>query len=234
MSIQWHDTVESTQDLAHALAAAGAEQGTAVAARIQTRGRGTRGRAWLSTAGGLWLSVVVRPISVERVELHSLRVGLALADRLERESLGRLRIRLKWPNDLYLNDRKLGGLLAEARWQGDNLGWIVVGVGLNLTNQLPVGSPPVARAVDLGWSPAAEDLAPAVVEAVLAGTGRTGELDSAEIDAFERRDWLRGRRTRRPAAGVVLGIGASGRLRLQPDQGEPTELLDSSDLELEN
>jgi BirA family biotin operon repressor/biotin-[acetyl-CoA-carboxylase] ligase len=233
-SIRWYPSVESTQDLAHQAAQAGAAAGTAVAARIQTGGRGTRRRKWASADGGLWLSVVVRPREADQVELLGIRVGLAVADRLEQESEGRLDLRLKWPNDLYLADGKLGGVLAEARWQGDALGWVVIGIGLNLTNELPSEvAPRAVRAADFGWAPRPEDLAPAVVDTVLEVAERSGPLRTEELARFEARDWLAGRRARRPVAGRIDGLTADGRLIVRPDRGAPLALLDSTELELE-
>jgi BirA family transcriptional regulator, biotin operon repressor / biotin---[acetyl-CoA-carboxylase] ligase len=232
--IDWHSSVDSTQDLAHQAALAGAPAGTAVAARQQTGGRGTRRRPWAAPEGGLWISIVVRPALTDHVELLGIRAGLALADRLEQESAGRLDLRLKWPTDLYAADGKLGGVLAEARWQGDVLGWVVVGIGLNLTNELPTAiAPRATRTADFGWSPRPESLAPTVVEAVLGAAELTGGLQPGELARFEARDWLAGRRTRRPVAGRIDGLTPEGRLVIRPDRGPLVQLLDSSELELE-
>ncbi len=122
-------------DLIHELAERGAEAGSMVVATEQLQGRGSRGRAWHSPPGGLWLSALYRPPSTGGLELLSVRVGLAVARALDR--LVPTPVRLKWPNDLMLNGRKLGGILCEARWQGEALGWIAVGVGLNVRNPVP-------------------------------------------------------------------------------------------------
>src|SRR6185369_6775816 len=102
----------------------------------QTGGRGSRGRAWHSPPGGLWLSVMYRPPSPAGVELLSLRLGLLVATALEAAAPG-LPVALKWPNDLMVGDRKLGGILCEARWQGESLAWVAAGLGLNVTNDIP-------------------------------------------------------------------------------------------------
>ena len=81
--ILWHESVASTQDEAHRLAAGGAAHGFAVAAKVQTGGRGTRGRTWESGNGGLWLSVVCRPGPGAATEVIGLRVGLAVAGLLD-------------------------------------------------------------------------------------------------------------------------------------------------------
>src|SRR4051794_17490868 len=111
-------------DRLHELAEQKAPAGTAVVAEGQTGGRGARGRPWHSPPGGLWLSVLYRPPAPGGLELLSLRLGLLVAAELEAAIPG-LPVMLKWPNDLMLRDRKLGGILCEARWQGEAPGWIV-------------------------------------------------------------------------------------------------------------
>src|SRR5262245_17469457 len=123
-------------DRLHELAEQGAPAGTALLAEEQTAGRGSRGRAWHSSPGGLWLSVLYRLPSPGGVELLSLRLGLLVAAALE-GTAPELPVMLKWPNDLILRDRKLGGILCEARWQGESLAWVAAGLGLNVTNSIP-------------------------------------------------------------------------------------------------
>ncbi|MDX2193142.1 MAG: biotin--[acetyl-CoA-carboxylase] ligase [Gemmatimonadales bacterium] len=128
--------VASTQDALHALAEGGAPSGTAVVAAVQGGGRGSRGRAWASPAGGLWLSVLVREEARPALEGLSLRAGLAVAGAIEALP-GAPPVALKWPNDLLVGGRKLGGILCEARWSGDRFLWAVVGVGVNVANAIP-------------------------------------------------------------------------------------------------
>ena len=224
--VRWYDTVASTQEEAHRLAATGAPHGTAVAARVQTGGRGTRGRSWFSPAGGLWLSVVCRPGLCAVCDAVGLRVGLALADLLDRQLPADSRVSLKWPNDLLLGDLKVGGILAEARWQGDNVAWIVVGVGINVTNELPTGVRSTAtRLINAGFTGSAEELAEPVARAVAESVARAAPLSPEELDAFSRRDWLRGRELSAPEPGVADGITPQGRLRIRRRNGSVTEVL---------
>ena len=222
----WHDAVGSTQDEAHRLAAGGAAHGSAVAARVQTGGRGTRGRAWVSGLGGLWLSVVCRPGPGAATEVVGLRVGLALADLLDRILPPPLRVTLKWPNDLYLGPKKLGGVLAEARWQGDVLGWMVIGVGINLQNELAAElEPTAARLADCGVSVDPASLAAPVARAVADSASHAAPLSAAEVAAFDSRDWLRGRAVSLPAPGIAEGITAGGRLRVRSAEGIVSEVM---------
>jgi BirA family transcriptional regulator, biotin operon repressor / biotin---[acetyl-CoA-carboxylase] ligase len=137
MMIHWHDCLGSTMDEAHALAEQGAPHGTAVAAREQTAGRGRRGRAWQSARGGLWLSVVCRPTVSSGMEHLSVRVGLAVAEALERLFPELPRVTVKWPNDLLLEGRKLAGILCEARWEGERPAWVIAALGMNVINPIP-------------------------------------------------------------------------------------------------
>lgn len=222
----WHDSVASTQDEAHRLAAAGAPHGTAVAARVQTGGRGTRGRAWVSAPGGLWLSVACRPGAGAATEVVGLRVGLALAELLDGLLRAPPRVGLKWPNDLYLGEKKLGGILAEARWQGEVLAWMVVGVGINLQNEIAPELAAVAtRLFDAGVAADAAALAPPVAAAVAEAAGEAAPLSAGEVAAFESRDWLRGRALALPERGIAEGITAAGRLRVRGADGIVTEIL---------
>lgn len=229
--VRWLDVVGSTQDAAHELAATGAPHGTAVAARVQTAGRGTRRRQWISSEGGLWLSVVCRPREIAAIEAVSLRVGLGLASLLERWLPQSARVAIKWPNDLYLDDRKAGGVLAEARWQGDALGWLVVGVGINVGNALPrLDGPMATRLADFGVNRPVEELAPLVATAVSEAARSGAPLTPQEIRVFEARDWLRGRRVTLPHCGVAAGINETGKLRIRTSDSQVVESLGTVEL----
>ena len=125
--IRWHDSLPSTNDVALRLAEVGVPEGTVIVAEEQTAGRGRRGRAWASPRGGIWLSVILRPgIPVERVPLIALSAAVATA-RAIREATG-LPARVKWPNDVLVDGKKIVGILAEAGAGGE---WVVVGIGIN-------------------------------------------------------------------------------------------------------
>jgi BirA family biotin operon repressor/biotin-[acetyl-CoA-carboxylase] ligase len=218
------DSLPSTQDEIHRLAAAGAPAGTVVVTAEQVAGRGSRGRQWTSMRGGLWLTMLCRPAEPAAVELLSLRVGLAVADALS-ELGGLPPVALKWPNDLLLDDRKLGGILCEARWQGDGVGWVAVGVGLNVSNPLPPGArTPPARLAE--WRP---DLTPNdVLWPVVAHLTPLAEaasgMSAREVAAFGRRDWLAGRELVAPVPGVAAGIAADGALRVRQGDGSVVQV----------
>lgn len=222
----WRDEVASTMEAAHAVAAAGADHGTAIVARQQTAGRGTRGRVWASDVGGLWCSVVTHPRRTDALEALSLRVGLVLAAAIELAFPVLPRLEIKWPNDLLIDRRKLAGILCEARWAGATCQWVVVGVGVNVTNPLPEELRASAtRLVD--WVPSVDagKLAPQVVAAVALAARDAGPLSAAELAAFAQRDALAGRRLLAPVVGTAEGISPGGALRIRTDSGPIREMI---------
>ncbi len=217
------DVAPSTMDLAHRHAAEGAPAGTAIVARRQGQGRGQQGRIWDSEDGGLWLSVVGRPDAEHGLDALSLRVGLAVADALESLVPDLPGIGLKWPNDLMLAERKLGGVLTEARWQGGRCLWVVSGIGINVHN--PIRPDLVARAISLSQvanPPRASELAGPMARAVAAAL-RGGPLDQRELDEWAVRDTLKGRFISAPVTGIAVGITSLGALRVRTAAGEVVE-----------
>ena len=120
----------STNDDARRLAALGAPEGTVVVAETQTAGRGRLGRSWHSPPGkGVYLSVVVRPREpVELVGRYALIAAVACCEACR--ALSGDRVRLKWPNDVLVDGRKIAGILAETRNAGAGVE-LVLGIGIN-------------------------------------------------------------------------------------------------------
>jgi BirA family biotin operon repressor/biotin-[acetyl-CoA-carboxylase] ligase len=192
-ALKYYDEVASTNDLALALAGAGAPGGTSVLAGAQRAGRGRRGREWYSPPGaGLYLSVIVRPQSGRPgLSLVTLAAGVALA-RAVRAATG-LDCELKWPNDLVTGRpwRKLAGVLCEASGvAGESVDAVVVGVGVNL---LPAAYPPefAPRATSLELELSKPVDRPRLVVEILAElAGVTGRLWSGDR-AWVLDEWRR-------------------------------------------
>lgn len=207
------DEVPSTQDVAHALAADGAPSGTVVLADAQTAGRGRQGRVWRSEPGlGIWLTMIERPAAREAVQVLSLRLGLRLAEALDRWSPEP--VLLKWPNDLLLADGKLAGILVEARWREARVDWVAIGVGLNVRRPEDGGG---IAALREGTSRL--EVLRAVVAAVRSAAAGAGPLSDAELAGWRARDAAHGRRCLAPAVGVVEGIDADGALLVRTSGG---------------
>src|SRR6478735_10204236 len=136
-----HETIGSTNARARKLADKGATHGTLVTADEQTKGRGRQGRTWVTPSGvAIAASLVLREFD----DLLPLRAGLAVADVAGPDAL------VKWPNDVWLDGRKVAGILAESR--GNE--WAILGIGVNVAVN-PSTLPPAAAAVagTLGLDP---------------------------------------------------------------------------------
>jgi BirA family transcriptional regulator, biotin operon repressor / biotin---[acetyl-CoA-carboxylase] ligase len=223
--LRWHAALGSTQDEARAALLSGAAQGTVVLAEEQRAGRGRWGRSWQAEAGsGLLFTVVLA--SGSSVAPATLPVALGIASVQALRSLGLSEASLKWPNDLWWRERKLGGLLVEQAGS-----FLLAGCGLNIT-QSETDWPDGLRgqAVSLrqaGLKASREAILAAVLgtwEAVLPvwSKGGLGSLRT-ELDAY---DALLGRDCRvglgrETVQGRVLGVASDGSLRLGlPDGGE--------------
>jgi biotin-[acetyl-CoA-carboxylase] ligase BirA-like protein len=122
--------VNSTNDRAAELAKSGAEEGTLVVADSQNNGRGRSGRTWFSPFGGIYFSIVLRPM-MSPVEASKIVfvAGLACARTLNKE-LG-LKAQTKWPNDTLIDGKKVCGTLCEMKSRGNKTDYVVAGVGVN-------------------------------------------------------------------------------------------------------
>jgi len=207
------DSTDSTMDDAHGLASGGAPAGTLVIADRQTSGRGRAGRRWASESGqGIWMTLIERPNDAGAVEVLSLRLGLRVARALDRYAESP--IRLKWPNDVYVGDGKLAGILVEARWRANRLDWVAIGIGVNVR-------PPtdVENAAALQPSADRVDVLAELVPAVRAAAQVRGPLSAGELEEFAARDMAAGRTCVTPASGRVCGITPSGELLVDTDVG---------------
>jgi BirA family biotin operon repressor/biotin-[acetyl-CoA-carboxylase] ligase len=206
------DEVASTLDVTHVLGEHGEPAGTLVLADAQTAGRGRMGRSWRSEPGaGIWLTLLERPATAESLGVLALRLALAVAPALE--LFAGAPARVKWPNDVYVEDRKLAGVLVEARWRGPRLDWVAIGVGIN-------GRPPAGFDA-AGLAPGAQriEVLAAVVPALRAAAQAIGLLTDDELARYAQRDLALGRQCSEPAKGVVAGVRADGALLVDTAEG---------------
>ena len=133
-TIYYYDTVESTNLLAIELAQQGTPEGTVVLADQQLRGRGRGTRSWHSPAGvGIYCSVVLQPATAPaKAQLISLMAGVSIVKAIALRT--GLSPRVKWPNDILINDKKVAGILLESRMSGAQIGHSVIGFGINVNN----------------------------------------------------------------------------------------------------
>jgi len=127
------ESCSSTNDLAREMAIEGAQEGTVIISTEQTKGRGTKGRSWYSVKNkGLYLSIILRPEN-SNISLLPLMAGLAVKEAIFKTL--KLSIGLRWPNDLIWKDCKLGGILSESSFLGNRVNYIILGIGLNLSQK---------------------------------------------------------------------------------------------------
>lgn len=219
--VRWFAELDSTNRYVMDEARAGAAAGLVVVADHQTAGRGRLGRTWVAPPGAsLLVSVLLRPpIVLDARHVLVMAAGLAMAEAVEITT--GVVAGLKWPNDLLVADRKLGGILAEA--SGDAL---VVGIGVNLDwSEVPEDLALIATACNLeGGRPVTRA---EVLDAFLDRyTIRLLDLDAARA-AYEARLLTLGRRVRLEQSdgaltGVARGVDELGRLLLERDDGTVT------------
>jgi BirA family transcriptional regulator, biotin operon repressor / biotin---[acetyl-CoA-carboxylase] ligase len=131
--IHYFQETTSTMDEAMRLARNGCPDFTVVLAQRQTHGRGRMRRSWVSTDGGLYFTVVIRPdIPMVLSGLVNLAAAIDMADLLR--SLYRADVGLKWPNDILVNDKKICGILSQMEAEGDQMAYMSIGIGLNVNN----------------------------------------------------------------------------------------------------
>jgi BirA family biotin operon repressor/biotin-[acetyl-CoA-carboxylase] ligase len=129
------ESVGSTNDEARKRALDGAPDGTVVWAREQSAGRGRRGRAWSSPVGNLYTSTIFRPKKpTAEVSQLSLVAAVALAEAVVSLLPAGAAVHCKWPNDILVNGAKTAGILLESSGSGQDISWIVVGCGVNVTS----------------------------------------------------------------------------------------------------
>ncbi len=220
--------VESTNATLSRLARSGAPEGTVVLAEAQTAGRGRLGQPWFSPPGvNLYASVLFRgPLTLEAAPLFSFIGGLALADAVRETGASPA---IKWPNDVLVDGRKVGGSLIECGARGNEVEYLIVGVGANLN-------------VDLDALGAALGPAAAFASSLRAATGAEVDRDvfaadylnaldawatryrtegpESVLEAWRGRDILTGRQVEirgrgLPFVGRVAGVDSHGRLVVQ-------------------
>jgi BirA family biotin operon repressor/biotin-[acetyl-CoA-carboxylase] ligase len=210
-----HRLTDSTNQRAKELAAAGAPHGTLVTADEQTAGRGRQGRAWTAPPGhALLVSLVVRELD-DRHALLPLAAAVAVCEACEQTAS--VECRIKWPNDVWVEGRKVSGILIEGRPQE---GWAVLGIGLNVsTAEFPPELSEIATSLALagGSSPPRS----VVLDALLAALDRLLTAPpSAILGAWRERDALLGAEVAWDGGlGRGAGVTDAGALRVETDAG---------------
>ncbi len=131
--IHFFQKLSSTMDKAREMARTGARHLTVIVAEKQTKGRGRLNRTWLSSKGGLWFTIILKP---DLPPVLSFRVNFAASLCLAKTliKLFKINASIKWPNDILVNGKKLAGLLSEMETKADMISFVNIGIGLNVNN----------------------------------------------------------------------------------------------------
>jgi BirA family transcriptional regulator, biotin operon repressor / biotin---[acetyl-CoA-carboxylase] ligase len=226
-----HRTTDSTNERAKELALAGAPHGTLVTADEQTAGRGRQGRVWVAPAGkALLMSVVLRDLGTAQAYLP-LAAAVAVCEACEQSAP--VRCTIKWPNDVWVDGRKLAGILLEGRPQE---GWAVLGIGLNVSiaeDEFPeelrgLATSLGAAAAGPGRPPSPGEVLDRLLRALDA---RVAAAPDEIVSAWRERDALRGQMVRwLGGEGTATGIDDSGALMVETSSGRVT--LDAGEVHL--
>ncbi|MBV8095641.1 MAG: biotin--[acetyl-CoA-carboxylase] ligase [Acetobacteraceae bacterium] len=214
----------STSDICLSRAASGESEGLAVLALQQTKGRGSRGRSWLSPPGNLSLSVLLRPnASLLEAGEWPLRAGLALSDALLSFLPDPASLTVKWPNDLLLRGRKLAGILIDTISGPDRrIAALVLGFGVNLAVAPEIEGRATASLAGEGLvPPAPESFAPILLDRL---ASRCNEGFPSVRAAWLERAHPLGTRLKVIGGGLVLegkfaGLDGAGHLLLETPAG---------------
>lgn len=168
-SVLYKEEVDSTNLWAKKLARAGAPEGTAVFADMQTAGMGRRGRSWASGGGhSIYMSLVLRPdIAPEQASMLTLVMGLAVT-QICRKML-HLDAKIKWPNDMVISGKKVCGILTEMGMKGTGIDYVIAGIGINVNaTEFPeeIRKTATSLAIEAGRVLEREEIVAAVLEQI--------------------------------------------------------------------
>ncbi len=218
VNIHIFETLTSTNEkLDQLITEENAPPGTVVIAKTQTAGRGQRGKKWESDIGGLYLSMAIAP-ELLASNVHQLTIGIVwgIAAQLRQQGIP---VSIKWPNDLILADRKLGGILTQTRISQAKIQQAIVGVGLNYANS--VAGIAINLAPSNDYQPnyrnfSIEMLTSCTIRGIISGYKRCtpATIDSLLFDYLELLN-ARGRSVMVDGKlGTVLGISPQGELHI--------------------
>jgi len=228
-ALEIYDSVGSTNDVVREFLLADDSRGVAALAEEQTQGRGRRGRSWHSPAGAnLYLSLGWRFHGpVERLSGLSLAIGAMLAEAIARDL--EVDLALKWPNDLYYGERKLGGVLVELLGEQNGAIPVVAGIGLNVNMPLEdtesIQRPWTDLATARGSQVDRNSLAAQLISQLASGLTDIARGDMGSwLEQWRQRDFLRGRQVlvegSPTVAGKVMGVDQYGALLVNTETGQ--------------
>lgn len=220
--VHFFEETASTMDEATALARKGCPAFTVAVAQRQERGRGRMQRTWLSADGGLYFTVILRPlIPLALSGLVNMAAAMDMAEVLQ--SSYRIDARVKWPNDILVDGNKICGILSQMEVEGDQVSYMNIGIGLNVNNRPEIDEPGAVSMRSLIGKPV---LRREVLEAFLdLFEKRISEFNpSVVVDQWRRRNVTLGRKVRvvtlrETVAGAAVDVDNQGGLILELKDG---------------
>jgi BirA family biotin operon repressor/biotin-[acetyl-CoA-carboxylase] ligase len=224
--IAYYDAVDSTNSVAYDLSKKGAKEGTVVLAEAQTKGRGRLAREWVSPKHkGIYMSVILRPkMTPFQAPKITLTAAVSCAQAI-REIAG-ISAFIKWPNDILVNGKKIGGILTEMDAECDTINFVILGIGINVNtkaSELPKGGSSISE--ELGKRVSRVELTKALLERL----EKNHRFFSQEGFKPIRKEWRNlsatlGRRVKascmhKKIEGEAIGIDAEGALIIRLDNG---------------
>lgn len=227
--------VDSTNRVALELAHAGEPEGAVVLAEEQTAGRGRAGRTWHSErAVGIYVTLVLRPkLAPVQAPLLTMMAGLSAYTAIQTHS--GLVVDLKWPNDLLIRGKKVGGILTEMHAEPGQVRFVIVGIGLNVNQERfpgELGSVATSLRIESGRPQSRLELLVRLLREFESDYNRfLAEGSAAVIERFTKvSSYAQGKRVRvsngkDAFTGVTAGLGPEGLLLVQRDSGQVTTVI---------
>lgn len=203
-----------------------AEDGTVVIAEVQTAGRGRMDRHWESPRGGVWMSIILKPM-IPPAQAFIVNIAACVAVARAIEGLYGLDVKVKWPNDLMVGERKVSGILTEIGADMDRLEYAVVGIGINANLDpaaLSEGGKATSISSELGREVLRAELVRRVLEELEASSEEMTASSDRLLEEWSIRSATLGRRVRITSRvgefeGLAEGLEADGSLAVRRDEG---------------
>jgi len=232
-NVHVYESCTSTFDIAKQLIKDDAEHGTLIIADVQTGGKGRQARKWHSPSGGIWMGIILKPkLEVSKISSITLLCAVAVAKAID-ELHPRILPSIKWPNDIYINDKKLCGILTETVLMDGRAEYVIAGIGVNANNATENFDNEIKQ-----MSISFKDMGIYVNRAHMASKANdnllelikkyesSGDLEFILDYYIEHMQWLKREAVMKNTItgkianrGIIKGIDTSGRLLLETDKG---------------
>jgi len=227
--VHYFKETDSTNRVAKELARKGAKHGTVVVAEAQTHGRGRLGRSWESPRGGVYMSIILRPdLHPSQIGLLTMLAGISVIRGIKRVCSAHAG--LKWPNDIMISDRKLGGILSEMEGEAEHVKFVVIGIGIDVNCDASIDIPTTSLRTETGADVSLTQIIQRVLEEFETlyteyQFNPTGFLPEYKKCCLTLGRVVSAQRRRRNVIGHAVDISANGGLLLELESGGVEEIV---------